>query len=166
MRAVVWRILATKALFGLPTRMRFSYPLVVVTVSFLFLSGGTLDASEQRTAAAHSDKGLQLAQAGDLTGAESELRAAVTLAPQDPEFLTNLATILAMAKKFEDSTTLFRRALKLDPANLTARRYLAANLWQLHRYPEARENLELILKAKNDDAPSRLLMGMVAENMK
>jgi Flp pilus assembly protein TadD len=121
--------------------------------------------AEQDAAAAHSDKGLQLAQSGDLQGAESELRNAVALAPKNPEFLTNLATVLAMEKKLEDSSVFFQCALKLDPSNLIARRYLSANLWQLHRYPEAKQNLELILKQKPNDDPSRLLLGMVAENM-
>jgi tetratricopeptide (TPR) repeat protein len=131
----------------------------------LLLFGATVYGADE-TAAAHSDKGLQLAQAGDLAGAESELRSAVALAPENPEFLTSLATVLAMEKKLEDSTNVFKRALKMDPQNLTARRYLAANLWQLHRYPEAKQNLELILKQNSNDQPSRLLLGMVAENMK
>ena len=116
--------------------------------------------------AAHADKGLQLAQAGDLQGAESELRKAVSLAPNNPESLTDLATVLAMEKKLDASTTFFERALKLDPTNLTARRYLAANLWQLQRFAEARKDLEIILKQKSDDNQSRLLLGMVAENMR
>jgi Tfp pilus assembly protein PilF len=131
----------------------------------LLLFGANLHGADE-TAVAHSDKGLQLAQAGDLAGAEHELRAAAALAPQNPEFLTSLATILAMEKRLEDSTNVFKRALKLDPQNVTARRYLAANLWQLHRYPEAKQNLELILKQNSSDQPSRLLLGMVAENMK
>jgi cellulose synthase operon protein C len=120
----------------------------------------------QSKAAAHADKGLQLAQSGDLVAAESEMRTAVSLAPADPELLTNLATVLAMESKLEDSTTFFQRALKIDPGNLTARRYLAANLWQLHRFSEAKTNLERILAQKSDDRQSRLLLGMVAENMK
>jgi Flp pilus assembly protein TadD len=126
-----------------------------------------LCASPQQTdAEAREDRGLALAHAGNLPGAESELRSAVALAPNNPEFLTNLATVLAMEKKLEDSTTVFQRALKFEPGNLTARRYLAANLWQLDRYAEAKQNLELILKQKPNDDPSRLLLGMVAENMK
>jgi tetratricopeptide (TPR) repeat protein len=140
---------------------------VRLIVAFLLLLVGSIPGlAQQSSATAHYDKGLQLAQAGNLVGAESELRAAVALAPRNPEFLTGLATILAIEKKFEDSTTFFKRGLELDPGNLTARRYLAANLWQLHRYPEAKENLQLILKHKSDDDPSRLLLGMVAENMK
>jgi Flp pilus assembly protein TadD len=140
----------------------------VASIVFLLVLAAPVCALGNQSAAAaeHSDKGLQLAQAGNLAGAESELRAAVALAPTNPEFLTSLATVLAMQRKLEDSTTFFKRALKLNPRDLTARRYLAANLWQLHRYSEAKENLELILKQKSDDTPSRLLLGMVAENMK
>lgn len=136
-------------------------------VLFLLIVFGLADlyASPQQTdAAALADRGLELARAGNFPGAETELRSAVALAPNNPEFLINLATVLAMEKKLEDSTTFFQRALKVDAGNMTARRYLAANLWQLHRYSQAKRNLELILKQNPDDGPSRLLLGMVAEN--
>src|SRR5437016_11957265 len=58
------------------------------------------------------------------------------------------------------------RTLKNDRRHATSRRYLAANLWQLHRYAQAKQNLERILKERPDDRPSRLLLGMVSENMK
>jgi tetratricopeptide (TPR) repeat protein len=79
--------------------------------------------------------------------------------------LAALGTILAQEHKLEESTELFRRALQIDSANLTVRRYLAANLWQLHRYAEARDNLQIILKRKPDDKGAQLLLGMVSENM-
>jgi tetratricopeptide (TPR) repeat protein len=137
----------------------------VPVIALLLLFGTDLYGADETAAEAHSEKGLQLAHAGDLAGAEAELRAAVALAPQNPEFLSSLATVLAMEKKLEDSTNTFKHALKLDPANVMARRYLAANLWQLHRYTEAKQNLELILKQNSNDQASRLLLGMVAENM-
>jgi len=123
-------------------------------------------ATQSTAAAAREDRGLELAHAGDLAGGEAELRAAAALEPNNAELLTNLATVLAMEKKLEESTRFFERALKLDPGNLITRRYLAANLWQLQRYPEARQNLQRILTEEPNDAPSRLLLGMIAENMK
>jgi tetratricopeptide (TPR) repeat protein len=117
-------------------------------------------------AQAHADRGLQLAQSGNLAGAETELRRAVGLAPNDSGYLTDLATVLAMQRKLEESTAFFNKALKLDPGNLTARRYLAANLWQLHRPEEAKRNLETILKAAPGDRSSVLLLGMVSEDLK
>jgi tetratricopeptide (TPR) repeat protein len=88
----------------------------------------------------------------------------VALAPNNAEFLQDLATILAMQKRFEESTTYFRRALKIEPKDLVARRYLAANLWQLHRFTEARQNLRILLAANPGDPDALLLLGMVSEN--
>lgn len=120
--------------------------------------------AESSSARAHVDRGLELAHSGDLSTAENELRQAVNLEPRNPEFLSTLATVLAMDKKLEESNAVFRKALQLAPQDSTARRYLAANLWQLHRYPEAKEQLQILLRENPNDALSRLLMGMVSEN--
>ena len=74
-------------------------------------------ADEQNAVGLHSEKGLQLAHAGDLAGAESELRTAIALAPNNPEYLSNLAIVLAIDKKLEESTGVSKKALKLNPAN-------------------------------------------------
>ncbi len=122
-------------------------------------------AQEASDAQAHADRGLELAQAGNLPAAESELRRAVQLAPKDSSYLTDLGTVLAMQKKLEESTSYFEKALNLDPGNLRARRYLAANLWQLHRSAEARRHLEFLRKAAPDDRDTILLLGMVCEDL-
>jgi hypothetical protein len=44
-------------------------------------------------AQAHADRGLELAQAGDLRGAEAELRLAVTLSPNNLDYLAGLGGI-------------------------------------------------------------------------
>ena len=120
--------------------------------------------AESSSARAHADRGLELAHSGDLSTAENELQQAVNLEPRNPEFLNTLATVLAMDKKLEESNAVFRKALQLAPQDSTARRYLAANLWQLHRYTEAKEQLQILLRENPNDASSRLLMGMVSEN--
>ena len=112
----------------------------------------------------HADAGIQFARSGDLARAADELRRAVRLAPTNAEFLSTLGTVLAMDKKLEESSAAFRKALQFAPQDSTARRYLAANLWQLHRYPEAKRELQIILHEHANDAPSRLLLGMVSEN--
>jgi predicted Zn-dependent protease len=56
------------------------------------------------SATAQDEKGLQLAQAGDLASAEAELRQAVELAPDNATYLAGLGTVLAMQKKLEAST--------------------------------------------------------------
>jgi tetratricopeptide (TPR) repeat protein len=121
---------------------------------------------EQRgKAETHAERGAELARAGNLDSAEAELRQATALAPANPEMLTTLGTVLAMQKKLEESSQVFRRALQISPNELTARRYLAANLWQLHRNREAKENLQVILRQKPNDKQARLLLGMVSENL-
>lgn len=112
----------------------------------------------------HAEQGLALAREGKLEAAESELRQAAALAPASSEVLTTLGTVLAMQQKFEASNQAFRKSLKLSPGNLMARRYLAANLWQLHRDREALEHLQFILARQPNDKQSRLLLGMVSEN--
>ncbi|HEV2715687.1 MAG TPA: tetratricopeptide repeat protein, partial [Terriglobales bacterium] len=118
----------------------------------------------QTEAQSHADNGIQFARAGDLVRAADELRKAVMLAPTNAELLSTLGTVLAMDKKLEESTTTFRKALQLAPQDAIVRRYLAANLWQLHRYSEAKRELQIILREHPDDAQARLLLGMVSEN--
>jgi Flp pilus assembly protein TadD len=115
-------------------------------------------------AQSHADAGIQFARSGDLARAADELRRAVMLAPTNAEFQSTLGTVLAMDRKLEESSAAFRKALQFAPQDSTVRRYLAANLWQLHHYPEAKRELQIILHEHPNDSPSRLLLGMVSEN--
>lgn len=132
--------------------------------SFLGVCEISLGETQRDTAESHAARALLLARAGNLQSAEDELRTAVTLEPGNADFLQELGTILAMEKKLEESTLFFESALRKDPGALSARRYLAANLWQLHRFAEARQNLQTLLKAKPGDPQALLLLGMVSEN--
>jgi len=114
-------------------------------------------------AGSHWEQGLELAQTGQLQAAEEQLRTAAAMKPDNAEYLSSLATVLAMQKKFEESTAFFEKALRLNPADLLSRRHLAANLWQLHRYPQAKQQLERILRADPRDAQTKLLLGLVSE---
>jgi tetratricopeptide (TPR) repeat protein len=113
----------------------------------------------------HAERGAEFARAGQLAPAEAELRQAAKLTPSNEEVLATLGTVLALEKKLEESSKIFRKALQISPSDLTARRYLAANLWQLHLYPEAKGNLQVILKQRPGDKSAKLLLGMVSENM-
>jgi tetratricopeptide (TPR) repeat protein len=121
------------------------------------------DRSEARERA---EQAMELARTGDLTLAESELRRAVELAPNSPTYLADLGVILGMERKLAESNHYFEKALRLDPANISVRRNLAANQWQLGEMGKARDNLEKILKVEPRDGDSILLLGMVEENLK
>ena len=123
-------------------------------------------AAAQETAQQHAERGLSMAQAGNLSGAEVELRRAAQMDPHDAHILGNLGTVLAMEGKLEDSTQFLKEAVKLDPGATVLRQYLAANLWQLHRPEEAKPQLEFILKAQPRNAQAIFLLGMVSENLK
>ena len=122
--------------------------------------------SDQRTEAEqHAERGFEFARAGQLEKAEVELRQAAKLAPANPDVLAALGTVLAQQGKLEESTEIFKRVLQIRPNQVTVRRYLAANLWQLHLYPEAKANLKIILRQQPNDKEAQLLLGMVSENM-
>jgi tetratricopeptide (TPR) repeat protein len=121
--------------------------------------------NQRKDTEAHAQQGFEFARAGRLDRAEDELRRAAELDPVNADVLAGLGTVLAMQNKLRESTEIFRRALRVNPDDLTVRRYLAANLWQLHIYPEARQNLEIILKQQPGDEKSQLLLGMVSENI-
>jgi len=120
--------------------------------------------TQPSSATSHLERGLDLAQAGQLSDTEIELRKATKSEPENAEAWNAFGTVLAMQRKLAESTEALRQAIKLEPTNLTARRYLAANLWQLHQYPEAKINLRIILRTRPDDAAAKLLLGMVSEN--
>src|SRR5690242_20724054 len=111
----------------------------------------------------HKERGLTYAQSGNLYAAETELRQAAESAPNDPEILGSLGSVLAMSGKLEESTGWLEKALARDPGNNITRRNLATNQWRLGRLPEAARNLERVLKTNPGDQQATLILGMVAE---
>ena len=112
---------------------------------------------------AHATKGKELLTQGDLPGAERELRQAVEMAPQEPEFLALLGVALGMQQKLQDSDAYLEKALRLAPADTATRRNLAWNQFELGELAPAKANLERVLKEEPRDATAILLMGMVEE---
>jgi pentatricopeptide repeat protein len=119
-----------------------------------------------REAEGHAQAGLRFAQQNDLKNAEAELRRAVDLSPNNPEYLTGLGGILGMQQKLEESTSYLEKALKLDPDNLVIRRNLASNHWQMGHFEDAKQRLQKILSAKPGEPRTTLLLGMVEESLK
>ena len=133
-----------------------------VIAFWLLLPGGAgILHAQSSTGAEHAARAAQLVQAGDLKGAEAEMRQAVELSPKEPQYLARLGLILGMQRRPEAAAESFERALALDPNNLAVRRNLALSQWQMGRLAAARENLDLILKAEPGDAQALLLLGMV-----
>ncbi len=132
----------------------------------MWISVHLLAAPEDPAAAKqHADKAAEYVQSGDIPHAETELQAAIRLAPADSSYLTSLGGILGMQGKLREANTYFERAVKANPADATARRNLAANQWRLGELKPAQANLERLLRTQPQDSASVLLLGMVSENL-
>ncbi|HET7213513.1 MAG TPA: tetratricopeptide repeat protein [Terriglobia bacterium] len=139
---------------------------VAAAVVWLLATALAASLAAQETARQHAERGIELAQSGNLPAAEAEFRHALRLDPRDPQVLGNLGTVLAMEGKLEESNPVLEKAIRLDPQALVLRQYLAANLWQLHKPAEAKPQLEIILKAQPQNKQAIFLLGMVSENLK
>jgi tetratricopeptide (TPR) repeat protein len=71
----------------------------------------------ERTASLHPEAGRRLAQAGDLKGAEAELRRAVEISPKDSAVLASLAQVLMSEGWLEEAGACFAQALALNPSS-------------------------------------------------
>ena len=113
----------------------------------------------------HARRGVVCAQVGNLNCAEAELLRALALAPNDVSYLTSMGGILATGQKLDAANVYLEKAVRLDPRNVSARRNLAANQWQLGQLKSAQANLEHLLRQQPNDKVSMLLLGMVSENL-
>lgn len=69
--------------------------------------------------------GSILAALGQFFLAEDSLRKAATLAPDQPAFAYDLGALLHQERKYIEAVPVLKRAVELDPENLTARMMLA-----------------------------------------
>ena len=69
--------------------------------------------------------GSILSALGQFYLAEDNLRKAVALAPEQPAFAYDLGALLHQEKKYVEAVPVLKRAVSLDPENLTARMMLA-----------------------------------------
>jgi len=114
----------------------------------------------------HTERAAEYAQRGELKSAESELRQALELSPNDPALLTSLGGILGMEGDLKQANVYLSKAVKLNPQDALLRRNLAANQWQLGQFREAHQNLERLIRANPQDKHAIFLLGMVSENQK
>lgn len=114
----------------------------------------------------HVARATALVQQGDLKNAESDLRQAVKLVPNESAYLAFLGAVLGMERKLPESTSYLEQALHLNPLDLRTRRNLASNQFQMGQFQAARQNLERILKAEPGEATATLLLGMADEELR
>lgn len=110
------------------------------------------------------------ASAGDLAGAERDLRHAIEFDPFLPISLLQLGRLLAFGGKYEEALTFFERHLDLDANSVAGHREAGITLNRLGRRLKALEHLRPVVKALPADEEARLEaavaaveLGLVAE---
>jgi tetratricopeptide (TPR) repeat protein len=121
---------------------------------------------ESVAAQGHAERARQSLGRGQLKIAETELRQAVELAPQEGEYLGLLGIVLGMQQKLQESDTYLEKALRLNPGDSATRRNLAWNQFQLGQLEPAKTNLERVMKEKPRDNAATLVLGMVHEELR
>ena len=102
------------------------------------------------------------ASAGDLAGAERDLRHALGLDPFLPIALLQLGRLLAYGERNEEALSFFERLLDLDPQNVVGRREAGLAFNRLGQRLKALENLRPVVKARPNDEEARLEAAVAA----
>ena len=133
----------------------------------LFLTSANLPANPSPAdaqAESHLANASRFIRDGDLRNAETELRRAVDLVPDNPAYLARLGQVLGMQNRMEEAGRYYSRALKLAPGSAAIRRNLALTQWSRRRFAEAKANLEQVLARVPSDELTRFLLGMILVN--
>lgn len=125
-------------------------------------------ATEANLATAHEAEARNLAGTGRLTDAEAQLRAALTVLPEqtpDPrrsELQDEMGSILAQEKRWPEAETAFREALRLAPPDDKApvpHMHLGVVLVEEKQFPTAIEELNKAVDAAPGNALAQMELG-------
>src|SRR5262245_10988014 len=92
-------------------------------------------------------RGMELHQAGDLLGAIDAYKAALAIAPDRADALSNLGAAYAKLGQYDDAVKEHDAALKVDPANTQIRLNLALTYYKSARPGEAIKQLKRVLSS-------------------
>ncbi|MEZ6121816.1 MAG: tetratricopeptide repeat protein [Planctomycetaceae bacterium] len=108
--------------------------------------------ADPRNADAWHLSGLAAESTGDVEGAESMIRRAIELNPQEPVFQTNLAAVLVNQRRSEEAETLCRQVLRIDERHPEALSHLGTALKQQNRLDEALDVYQAAVRQNPDVA--------------
>jgi tetratricopeptide (TPR) repeat protein len=98
-------------------------------------------------------RAVELHQAGDILGAIDTYKAALTIAPERTEALSNLGAAYVRLGQFDDAVAQYEAALKVEPMNHSVRLNLALAYYKSARPAQAIPQLKRVLasdpEAKN-----------------
>lgn len=107
---------------------------------------------------AYLAKGIALAEAGDLAGAQEVFERGAAAVPASPQLAYNAGLTRALQGQNDAAGEWFRRALALDPQYLEARENLAGALAAAGRFEESIEEYRRALAQNPKDADTRALL--------
>src|SRR5262245_48930016 len=117
-------------------------PRLAILSLLVLVSGAPAIAAIQQSPPPDADKFLQRAlelhQAGDLLGAIDSYKAALTVAPDRADILSNLGAAYVRLGQFDDAIKQYEAALKVDPSSSAIQMNLA-----LAYYKSARPQLAI-----------------------
>jgi tetratricopeptide (TPR) repeat protein len=102
-------------------------------------------------AAGLANRASSLRRAGDLAGAERELRAALAIDPASVPVLYNLGVVATLNRRDDEAEALYRRALAIDPGSAEAAANLGSVLIGTGRSGEAIAPLRTALQSRPAD---------------
>jgi tetratricopeptide (TPR) repeat protein len=102
-------------------------------------------------------RAIELQKAGDYIGAIDTYRAALALAPDRADALSNLGAAYVRLGQFDDAIKQYEAALKLDPTNSTVRLNLALAYYKSARPTQAIQQLKPVV-ASDPDAKNAYLV--------
>jgi tetratricopeptide (TPR) repeat protein len=101
---------------------------------------------------------MELHQAGDLLGAIDSYKAALALAPDRADALSNLGAAYAKLGQYEDAVKEYDAALKVDPASTQIRFNLALAYYKSARPGDAIKQLKRVLSSDPDAKAAYLIL--------
>jgi len=117
------------------------------------------------TAQEHASRAQRLIQSQRYAQAEIELQSAVTKAPRNVAYLSDLASVLRAQQKLKEAERYYRLALKLAPNNVAVLRNLALVQWDGRDLRAARDTLQTALRLQPKDATTMLMLGVISERL-
>ncbi len=103
------------------------------------------------------DRGVLAWKRKDVGGAETDLRAAIAIAPDYARARQDLAAVLLQTKRAEEATVHLSRVLDAEPANIPARLQLVEAYGELSRPDDGLKTLRPLLASDSRDPGYRLL---------
>ncbi|MDQ1453716.1 MAG: hypothetical protein QOK38_3582 [Acidobacteriaceae bacterium] len=122
----------------------------------------SLDAAIAKDAELHTELGFLEQRAGDISAADREYRAALTVDPDDGTARGDMAVLFAGTGDYATAVRLLQRVFDADPAQAAAGYNLALGQCRLGQKDDAQATLKRLLRFAPDDQRARALVAALA----